>query len=174
MFSDALILTAVILVGVFVSDLGHRAVTAHRLLRPLGIAGGAGALYLTAFATSGNGLAVELAGAGIGALLGLLAGGLMRVERDQATGRAFTQAGVGYALLWIVVVGARLAFIYGSQHWFSVGLDSWMVTHHVTANALTDGLILMALAMTSARTMSLIVRSRGRGGERGALVASAA
>jgi hypothetical protein len=156
--TSAIILTAAILIGVFISDLGRRAVTTHRLLRPLMIAGGAGAAYLTAFATSGSGLALEMAGVGAGALLGLLAAGFMRVEYDQRSGTTFSQAGTGYALVWIATAAARLAFVYGSQHWFSGSLDSWMLHHHITAGALTDTLILMALAMTSTRTLSLFAR----------------
>jgi hypothetical protein len=158
--TNAIILTAVILIGVFTADLGHRAVTTRRLMRPLIIAGAAGAMFLTAFATSGAGLALELAGTGTGVLLGILAASFMRVERDAATGQAFTRAGIGYALTWIVVVGARLAFIYGSQHWFSASLGSWMFAHHITVATLTDALVLMALAMTTARTLSLVARSR--------------
>jgi hypothetical protein len=158
--TSALILSAAILVGVLLSDLGHRAVTTHRLLRPLMIAAGVGAFYLTAIATSGAGLALELACAGTGALLGLLAAGAMRVERDPREGRVFTRAGGAYALIWIATIAARLVFIYGSTHWFSASLDSWMLTHHITADALTDALVLMALAMTVTRTLSLIARSR--------------
>ena len=124
------------------------------------VAAAAGALYLTAFATSGDGLAIELAGAGTGVLLGLLAASRVRLEYEPATGNTFTRAGTGYALIWIATAAVRLAFIYGSRHWFSANLDSWMLTHHVTADALTDALIVMALAMTSARTLSLILRSR--------------
>jgi hypothetical protein len=156
---SAIILTVAILFGVLSSDLGRRVITTHRLIRPLLVAGGAGALYLAGFATSGAGLALELAGVGAGALLGLLAASRMQIEHDSATGRTSTLAGAGYALVWIVVAAARLAFIYGSQHWFSAGLDSWSIAHHVTADALTDSLIVMALAMTSARTFSLIVRA---------------
>jgi len=167
--TSALILTAAILIGVFVSDLGRRAVTNRRLLRPLMIAGAAGAIYLTAFATGGSGLALELAGAGAGVLLGVLAAAFMRVEYDPQTGKTLSQAGGGYALLWVATAAARLAFIYGSQHWFSGSLDSWMLAHHVTADALTDALILTALAMTSTRTLSLFVRS-GRSRTDGRLV----
>jgi len=124
------------------------------------VAAGAGAAYLTAFATSGTGLALELAGGATGALLGLLAASLMRIEHDPATGKTFTRAGISYALIWIATATARLAFIYGSQHWFSESLDHWMLTHHVTPDALTDTLIVLALAMTTARTLTLIVRSR--------------
>jgi hypothetical protein len=161
MLTSALILSAAILTGVIASDLGRRAVTARRLRRPLVIAGIAGSLYLTAFATSGNGLAIELTGAGVGALLGLVAAGLMRVEHDSESAVTFTRAGVGYLSVWVGVASARLAFIYGSQHWFSASLGSWLVAHHISGDALTDALILMALAMTVARTLSLIVRSRG-------------
>jgi hypothetical protein len=157
---SAIILSAAILIGVLVSDLGRRAVTPRRLRRPLLIAGVAGSMYLSAFATSGDGLALELAGAGVGAVLGLLAAGLMRVGYDASEGKAFTRAGAGYAFIWIAVVSARLAFIYGSENWFSSSLGSWMVAHHVTAAALTNGLVLMALAMTVARTLSLIARAR--------------
>jgi hypothetical protein len=158
--TSAIIVTAAILVSVLASDLGRRAITTHRLLRPLLISGGVGALYLTGFASSGTGLAIELAGAGTGVALGLLAGGLMRVERDPRDGSMFSRAGGGYALLWIVAAAARLAFIYGSENWFAGSLDSWMVAHQVSADALTNSLVLLALAMAIARTLSLLVRSR--------------
>ncbi len=158
--TSALILTAVILTGVFLSDLGHRAVGGRRLHRPLIIAGIAGSIYLTALATSGAGLALELAAAGTGAVLGLLAASFMHVEHDAANGEVFTRAGIGYALIWIATAAARLAFIYGAQHWFAGSLDSWMLAHHITADVLTDALVLEALAMTIARTISLYARSR--------------
>ncbi len=158
--TSAIILSAVILVGVLISDLGHRAITTHRLLRPLLIAASAGTFYLTAVATSGAGLAIELACTGAGALLGLLAASLMHVEHDPSHNRAFTRAGISYALIWIVTIAARLTFIYGSSHWYSAGLDSWMLAHHITADALTDALVLMALAMTVTRTVSLLIRRR--------------
>jgi hypothetical protein len=161
--TNALILTAVILTGVLLSDLGHRAITGKRLLRPLVIAGVAGSIYLSGFATSGGGLAIELAGAGTGALLGLLAASFMRVERERHDGEAFTHAGGPYALIWIATALARLAFIYGSEHWFAASLGSWMLAHHITTAALTDALVLEALAMTCARTLSLLVRSRAAG-----------
>jgi hypothetical protein len=165
--TSALILTAVIIVGVFMSDLGRRTVTRRRLHRPLIIAGIVGATYLAALATSGAGLALELSAAGTGAVLGLLAASFMRVENDPDNGEVFTRAGIAYAAIWIAAATVRLAFIYGSQHWFAGSLDSWMLAHHITAAVLTDALVLEALAMTIARTISLYVRSRP--GARGTL-----
>ena len=40
--TDAIILSIAILIAVFASDLGRRAITTHRLLRPLLVAAGAG------------------------------------------------------------------------------------------------------------------------------------
>jgi hypothetical protein len=161
--TSAIILSLVILAGVLFSDLGRKAVTGRRIKRPLIIAGIAGAAYLSAFATSGTGLAIEIAGAAVGAILGLGVAALMRVEHDQRDGSIVTRAGFGYGLVWVIVIATRLAFIYGTTHWFSHSLGSWMYTNQVTESALTDALVLMALAMTSARTLSLIVRSRSAG-----------
>ena len=158
--TSALILTVAILFGVFASDMGRRAITTRRLVRPLIIAGVAGATYLAAFATSGAGLAIELAGAGVGAALGLLAASTMRIEHDGDSGTVFSTAGVSYLAIWIAAAAGRLAFIYCSSHWFSSDLGSWMLAHHVSTAALTNGLILLALAMTTARTLSIVVRSR--------------
>jgi hypothetical protein len=159
--TSAIILTAVILAGVLLSDLGRRAITTPRLLRPLLIAAVAGASFLGGFATAGTGLVLELAGTGAGVLLGLLAAGAMHIERDPGEARAYSRAGMVYASIWIVVLAARLAFIYGTNHWFNASLGSWMHAHDVTTDALTDAVVLMALAMAIARTLSLLVRSAG-------------
>ena len=155
--TSALILTVAILAGVFVSDLGRRAITAHRLLRPLLVAATAGSIYLSALATSGSGLAIEIAGAATGAVLGLLAASRMKVEHDANKGQVFTHAGISYAAVWVAVAGARLAFIYGANHWFTTQLGHWMLTNGVSVDALTDSLIFMALAMAITRTVRLAV-----------------
>jgi hypothetical protein len=164
--TNAIILSIAILFAVFSSDLGRRAITTRRLLRPLLVAGGAGALFLSAVATSGDGLAIELAGLGAGAVLGLFAASFMRVDHDQVQGTTFTQAGIGYALIWVTTIAARLAFIYGTEHWFSQSLNSWLLAHQITGDALTDAVVVMALAMTTARTLSLLARSHRAGGGR--------
>ncbi len=79
---------------------------------------------------------------------------------DPATGRPMTRGGLGYAAFWIVVVGARLFFAYGSQHVFGPQLGSWLVTNHVTVDALTDALIFFSVAMLIGRTGALAARVR--------------
>jgi hypothetical protein len=72
---------------VFISDLGRRALTTHRLLGQLMIAAGLGAAHLAAFATNGVGLELKLTSAGTGARLGIFASGLLRVEHDPRNGK---------------------------------------------------------------------------------------
>jgi hypothetical protein len=158
---SAVIVDAVLLAAVLEADLGpHRKIGRLRLLRPLAIAGGIIPLYLKAVATTGNGLTLEIAAAVTGIVLGLVATSLMSVSRSPSTGRPVSRAGIGYAALWTIVIGARAAFSYGSTHWFSHSLSSWMVQHSVTAAAITDGLIFMAVAMLMTRTIGIAIRAR--------------
>ena len=64
-----------------------------------------------------------------------------------------------YAALWIVIIGARAAFSYGSVHWFGPQLGRWMASNAVTVGAVTDALLLMAIAMTLVRTLGLAARA---------------
>ncbi|WP_051471230.1 hypothetical protein [Patulibacter minatonensis] len=156
-FSTILLINVGVLAMVLLSDLGRREFSRRRLLRPLLVAGGVGATTLHAVPGHGDGLTLVVAGVAAGVALGALAGGLLRVEQ-RADGTPGTVAGAGYAALWITVVGARIAFSYGADHWFHDGLGTWMMAHQVTADALTDALVLMALAMVVTRTLSILAR----------------
>nr|BEK62842.1 hypothetical protein KPHV_00690 [Kitasatospora purpeofusca] len=57
--------------------------------------------------------------------------------------------------MWTGVIGARAAFSYGSTRWFSGPLGTWMQEHRVSGDALTDALLLMAVAMMLTRTAAL-------------------
>jgi hypothetical protein len=70
-----------------------------------------------------------------------------------------TRAGAAYAALWIAVIAARSCFSVGAVHWFNHPLATWMANHQVTTAAVTDTLIIMAVAMTLARTLSLAIRA---------------
>jgi hypothetical protein len=166
--TEAMIINGTVLVAVLHSDLGReRRIGKMRILRPLLTAAAVIPLFIDAPVTSGSGLWVELAGVAAGLLGGLLAVGFMRVHRSAASGKPVSRAGVPYALLWIVVIGARAAFSYGSEHWFSTQLTSWAVAQHVTAAAITDGLIFMAVAMLLTRTLGLAVRAARLPGSKG-------
>jgi hypothetical protein len=157
--TDIWLINLGVLFAVLQADLGARKVTLHRLLRPALLAGIIVPLFVKNITTSGNGLTLEIVCAAGGLLLGLLAASLMKVRRDLATGGVVSRAGAPYAALWITVAGARIAFTYGSEHLFRDQLGRWMTTNQISADALTDALIFMAIAMLVARTGGLAVQA---------------
>ena len=170
--TQAMIINAVVLVAVFEADLGpHRKIGRLRIVRPLLMAGAIVPLYLTALTTHGTGFALEIAGAVAGLLLGLVATMLMKVYRSPKTGKPASRAGFGYAAVWVVVIGARAAFSYGSSHWFSSQLGTWMGDHDVSVDAITNTLVLMAVAMVLTRTIGMAARARAVSSQAGALAA---
>jgi hypothetical protein len=158
--TQAMIVNGAVLVAVLESDLGpHRRIGRLRVLRPPLAACVIVPLFVARPATHGTGLLLEVLAAALGFLGGLAALALMEVYRSPRTGGAVSRSGWPYALLWVVVVGARTAFSYGSAHWFPAQLASWCGRHDVSAAAITDGLILMAVAMLLTRTVGLAHRA---------------
>ena len=158
--TEAMIVNGVVLATVLASDLGPaRKIGRMRLLRPVIAAAVIIPLFVSHPVTSGNGLAVEIAGIAAGLLGGLVAAALMRVYRNPATGAPASSAGWPYAAFWTLVVGARAAFSYGAAHWFTGPIVSWAIASQVSEAALTDGLIFMAVTMIIIRTAALRVRA---------------
>jgi hypothetical protein len=163
---EALIFNAIVLLVVLEADIGkHRKIGWFRILRPFITSGIAVVIFMKAITTSGAGLTLELALAASGIVLGLAATALMTVYRSPRTHKPVSRAGLAYAALWVVVIGARTAFSYGSVHWFGPQLGRWMAEHAVTTAAITDALIFMAIAMVITRTAGLALRARHLGPE---------
>jgi hypothetical protein len=158
MSSSVLIVNIAVLFAVLEADLGRRRVTKLRILRPLLMVGGLVPIFVDRPATAGTGELLELVLTGLGVLLGLFAATrLMRISFDEAKQRVTSSAGVGYAFFWCAIIGARLAFTYGANHWYTTQLAHWMATNGVSVDALTDSLIFMAIAMAVTRTIRLAV-----------------
>jgi len=156
--TDVLIVNIAVLFAVLEADLGRRKITSFRILRPLLLAAGIIPLFIVHPATAGNGEILEVALAGLGVLLGLVvAGTLMKVTFDDASSQSVSVAGPAYGAFWVAVIGARLLFTYGANHWYSTQLGHWLMTNGITVDALTDALIFMALTMAVTRTIRLAV-----------------
>ncbi|NUR25410.1 MAG: hypothetical protein HOV83_06095 [Catenulispora sp.] len=168
------LVNGIVLASVLGTDLGRREVTRARLLRPAIVAAVIVPLYVKHPATSGTGLALELGGAALGLVLGLAAAALLKVRREEGTEKVHTHAGAAYAALWSGVIGARVAFSYGAQHWFTEGLGRWMYAHQVSVDALTDALVVMAIAMLLGRTGAMAAKRGAAAGRTGRARAVAA
>ncbi|MDQ8045813.1 MAG: hypothetical protein AAGC46_11890 [Solirubrobacteraceae bacterium] len=157
-FTTILAINLGVLAMVLLSDLGSKAVTKHRLRRPLITAVIIGGSFFEKVPSGGSSELLIAAGVGIGVLLGLVASSLLRVDADHEDGVVRTFGGAGYAALWVAVIGARVAFSYGADHWFTASLTRFCIDHQITGAAITDALILMALAMVVTRTAVLAAR----------------
>jgi hypothetical protein len=125
----------------------------------------AGAVFLRDVPTAGHDVTLEVAGAGAGVVLGLAAAALVRIERNRF-GRLVMRAGVPYAALWVAVIGGRMLFAYGADHWFPAAIGRFSMTHQITgADAWTAAFILLSLSMVLARVATsgfLIARATRR------------
>jgi hypothetical protein len=124
----------------------------------------AGAVFLRDVPTAGHDVALEGTGVGAGVVLGLVAGALVRIERNHA-GRLVMRAGAAYAALWVAVIGGRMLFAYGADHWFPAAIGRFSMTHQITgADAWTAAFILLSLSMILARvaTSAVLITLAGR------------
>lgn len=159
MTTTVLLLNLGILAFVLKTGLGVHELNRRRFTLPLGIAAVVGALYLHSMPTSTGavGLITVLAGAGV--ILGVVAGTLMKVRRTDE-GSLVTVAGPPYAAVWIAVVGGRLLFAYGADHWFAAQIAELSRSLGIIGSAAwTTAFVIMAMAMVATRVAVTAVRA---------------
>jgi hypothetical protein len=160
MSTAQLILNGALLMFVLGTNLGTKVVTGRRLLLPVVLVAVAGWFFLQDLPTTAGDTRLELAGALIGVGLGVAAAALMPVRRDGA-GRIVTTAGVGYAILWIAVIGGRIAFAYSATGWAYRSVGEFSMAQQITgAAAWTAAFVLMALAMVLTRVAVTAAHAR--------------
>jgi hypothetical protein len=149
-----------LLLYILASNLGTRRLTLARLVLPVALVAVAAWFFLRDLPTLGDDVRLEAVGLAAGAALGVVAGLLVRVH-GTAAGEVVTQAGGAYAALWIIVIGGRVAFAYGAEHWFAQSIGRFSMTHQITgAEAWTSAFVLMALAMVLVRVLVTSARAR--------------
>lgn len=151
MTSSQYLLNLGLLAFVLWANVGTRIVDRSRFTVPVLLVVIAAAVFLRDVPTRGNDVGLEVAGIAAGALLGLVAAALVEVGRNDR-GQLVMRAGAGYAALWIAVIGGRMLFAYGADHWFSRAIGQFSRDHAITgADAWTAAFILMALSMVLVR-----------------------
>ena len=157
-------LNLALLAWILSSNLGTRPLTRRRVTLPLFVVAGAGWFYLADLPSAGNDGWLELIGLGVGVLFGVVAALTVRVHRDGE--RVLTTAGAAFAALWVAVVGGRVLFAVGAEHWFSRGIGEFSREHLITgADAWTATFVIMALAMVVSRLAVTGLRAARLSGE---------
>jgi hypothetical protein len=158
MTTTILLINLGILAFVLRTGLGTRELNRRRFTLPVAIVAAVGWLYLRSIPSSTGDLElIAVLGSG-GVLLGLLAGGLMRVRRSD-DGSLVTVARGSYAAVWVAAIGGRLVFAYGANHWFAAPVAGFSRTFGIdSAGAWTSAFVIMALAMVLTRVAVTAVR----------------
>jgi hypothetical protein len=130
------------------------------ILIPVLIMGWAASNYLHGLPTAGNDVALELAFTGLGVVFGLAGGFLTRVRYD--AGKVLIKATASAAALWVISMGARMAFAIWTSHASGAArIGSFSVTHDITSGqAWVVALIGMAFAEVIFRLGTIVVRGQ--------------
>jgi hypothetical protein len=130
------------------------------LVLPVVLVGGAAAYYLRSVPTAGNDVTLDLVLGGAGAALGLLCALATRVWRG-SDGVAMAKAGGIAAVLWVLGIGARMAFAFSSDHGAGPAITRFSIAHSITSGqAWVAALVMMALAEVVVRLITLRLRAR--------------
>ncbi|MFD8383147.1 hypothetical protein ACFV2X_32350 [Streptomyces sp. NPDC059679] len=156
--TDYLISAALVLL-VIPQIIGSR-LTMRTALLPVVAVAAAAAHYLKSFPPQGHDLRLDVVGVAVGAALGVASGLATRISRT-SDGVAFAKAGVLAALLWVVGMASRSAFVFWATHSGSATVARFSRDHLITgAAAWTAALLLMAVAQVLCRLVVVRLRAR--------------
>ena len=133
---------------------------ARALVVPVLAVAAAAVMFLHSVPGGGSDLALDLLCVSAGVAMGAV-GGLATRLRLGADGRPLGRAGVLAAGMWIVGVGARMAFYFAATHGAGPAIAAFSIAHHITGSAAwTAALVMMALADVLTRLAAVWIRGR--------------
>ena len=146
------------LVGLVVLQVRGHKMTAARLLVPVVATLVFCSQILHAIPTAGNDVALEASLAIMGALLGIAAGFATSIRRLGEG--AFAKAGAVAGVLWVLGIGARVAFSLWVSHGGQPTVARFSALHHITSgHAWAAAFILMAVIEVTTRTGVLFLKA---------------
>jgi hypothetical protein len=117
-------------------------------------------LILPVVPAAGHDVLLDVTLAAIGAVLGALCAFTTHLRRGP-DGTAISRAGLIAAVLWVLGIGARMAFAYSSGHGAGPAITRFSAAHQITSSgAWVAALVIMALAEVVARLGILRLRAR--------------
>ena len=149
-----------ILVLMVIRQIREHPLDLRSMAGPVLAVGAAAVLFLHSVPGGGNDVVLELACAATGAAMGAV-GGLTTKLRLGSDGRALGRAGWLAASMWIIGVGARLAFAVAAGNGAGPAIARFSIAHQITGStAWIAALIMMALADVLTRLIIIYVRGR--------------
>jgi hypothetical protein len=155
---DYLVSTALVLL-VIPQIRGDR-LTMANAVRPVVLVAAAAAYYLHGIPTQGNDVLLDVLLAALGVAIGTSCALTTRLTAG-ADGVPFAKAGVAAAILWVLGMAGRFAFVYYSSHGGAHSVATFSINHQITSHeAWTVALILMALGEVVSRLTTIRIRGR--------------
>ena len=149
-----------VLVLMVIRQIREHPLDLRSLAGPVLAVGAAAVLFLHSVPVAGNDFVLELACVAAGATMGAVSGLATKLRRGQ-DGRALGHAGWLSASLWIVGVGARMAFAIAATNGAGPAIARFSMAHQITGQAAwVAALIMMALADVLTRLAVIYVRGR--------------
>jgi hypothetical protein len=159
-------LISTVLVLLVIPQIRGMRISLRSLLMPLVAVAAAALYYLKSVPTGGNDVQLDLVLGLVGVVLGVLTGVTTKIVRDRE-GYLVAKAGVIAAVLWILGMAARTAFVYYAEHSGAHAVTTFSINHQITGSAAwTAALVLMSLVQVLARTAAVRIRARMAGPRR--------
>jgi hypothetical protein len=150
------------LVGLVVLQIRGHKITVARLLVPVALTVWGASQFLHTIPTAGNDAVLEVTFALVGAMLGVLAALATTVRRDGPG--ALAKAGMVAAILWVLGIGARVAFSVWVGHGGAPTITQFSAVHHITSGAAWGAaFVLMAMVEVASRSGVLYLKARHSG-----------
>ena len=153
------ILVIAVFAAVVLTRLGRHRYSRRQRLVTLGVIAVLVLKYVRGMPTTGHDALLEAVCAGIGVLFGLGMLASTAVERDESTGQVWVRAGVAYLVLWVVMLGSRIAFAYSATGFGRSEIGRFFATNHITGAAITPAFVLMTVGSLVVVTLGLALRA---------------
>lgn len=153
------ILVAAVFVAVVLTRLGEHRYTRRQRILTVAVVALLLAKYVRGMPTGGNDLALELGCVAVGALFGVGMLAATSVRRDDTSGQVWVRAGFAYVVLWVIMLGTRVAFAYSATGWARSDIGRFFATNHISSTAVTPAFVLMTIGSLVVVAIGIAVRA---------------